>query len=107
MRVPKATVVITNPTEFAVAIEYNEDKMKAPLVVAKGMGFVAQKIREVAISNGVPVIQRPELARALFKACEVDQSIPEKLYKAVAEVLAFVFHIKADGLKVPALSNKI
>jgi flagellar biosynthesis protein FlhB len=100
-RVPKATVVITNPTEFAVAVQY-EAPMKAPKVVAKGKDFIALRIRELAAENDVPIVQRPELARALYKSCEVDQEIPLELYKAVAEVLAYVYLLKKIGARTAA-----
>jgi flagellar biosynthetic protein FlhB len=93
-RVPKATVVITNPTHLAVAIEYRKDEMEAPVVVAKGAEHLAQRIREIALDHGVPVIERRDLARALYKAVEVGQTIPVELYQAVAEVLAYVYRLK-------------
>jgi len=92
-KVPKATVVITNPTEIAVALQY-DSVMKAPVVVAKGMGLIAEKIRRIAHENDVPIIQRRDLARALYKICEVGQEIPENLYKTVAEILAYVVSLK-------------
>jgi flagellar biosynthetic protein FlhB len=91
--VPKADVVVTNPTEFAVALQYDEDAMHAPKVVAKGQGYLALKIREIAIQNGIPIIQRPPLARALYKLCEIGQEIPEEFYNAVAEILAYVWQL--------------
>lgn len=97
-RVPKATVVITNPTEYAVAIEYQRERMQAPIVVAKGVDFLAQRIREVAMEHGVPIVARPEVARALYKSVEVGQPIPYELYQAVAEILAYVYRLK--GLPV-------
>lgn len=101
-RVPRATVVITNPTHFAVALQYEIGKHRAPVVVAKGADYLAQRIREIATEHGVPVVERPELARALYKACEVDQEIPIELYQAVAEVLAYVYQLKRTGAKMPA-----
>lgn len=95
-KVPKATVVITNPTEIAVALEYSQG-MKAPIVVAKGMGLIAERIRRIANENSVPIVQRPDLARSLHRLCEVDDEIPEALYKAVAEILAFVTRLKEQG----------
>ncbi|MEK6644977.1 MAG: flagellar biosynthesis protein FlhB [Planctomycetota bacterium] len=91
--VPQADVVVTNPTEFAVAIEYNEKEMGAPRVVAKGQDYIAQKIREIAIAHGVPIVERKPLAQALFKTVEVGQEVPEDLYKAIAEVLAYVYEL--------------
>lgn len=89
--VPTATVVITNPTHFAVALKYNRDKDAAPIVVAKGADEIARKIREIAGLNDIPLVENPPLARALYKAVEPNQIIPIELFSAVAEVLAFVF----------------
>lgn len=91
--VPKADVVVTNPTEFAVAIRYDHGTMTAPRVVAKGQGYMAQRIREIAIANGVPILERKPLARALFKLVDVGQEIPEQFYTAVAEILAYVYEL--------------
>lgn len=91
--VPTADVVVTNPTEFAVALKYDEGEMRAPKVVAKGRGYIAQRIREVAIEHGVPILERPPLARALFRLVEVGQEIPEQFYAAVAEILAYVYEL--------------
>jgi flagellar biosynthetic protein FlhB len=92
--VPKADVVITNPTHLAVAIRYDADKMYAPTVVAKGAGHVAEKIREIAGAHGVPVIENKPVAQLLYKTVDVDQAIPEDLYRAVAEILAYVYGLK-------------
>ncbi|GIX02103.1 MAG: flagellar biosynthetic protein FlhB [Thermogutta sp.] len=97
--VPKADVVVTNPTELAVALKYDPETMAAPVVVAKGAGLVAQRIRKLAEEHGVPVIEKKPLAQALYRTVEVNQPIPEDLYAAVAEVLAYVYHLK--GKKVP------
>lgn len=91
--VPKADVVVTNPTEFAVALKYDPEEMHAPKVVAKGQNLLAQKIREIAIANRVPIVERPPLAQALFRMVEVGQEIPEQFYKAVAEILAYVYEL--------------
>lgn len=91
--VPTADVIITNPIRFAVALRYNLDEMQAPVVIAKGARLVAARIRELAIDNDVPIIEKPELARTLFKTVDVGQPIPEDLFAAVAEVLAFVYKI--------------
>ncbi len=91
--VPKATAVIVNPTHFAVAIRYNMDSMAAPLVVAKGRNYLALRIRQKAIDNQVPIIENPPLAQALFKSVEVGQEIPPHLYRAVAEILAYIFKL--------------
>ena len=102
--VPKATVVITNPTHFAIAIEYNADKMSAPKVLAKGAFEVAQRIVDIAKSHNIPIVQNVPLARALFKAVDVDQQIPEDLYIAVAEVLAYIYRLKGK-LPKPAAAQ--
>jgi flagellar biosynthesis protein FlhB len=92
--VPKADVVVTNPTHFAVALKYAEGKMGAPTVIAKGADEVAAKIREIAAENNVPLLEAPPLARALYKHTELGEQIPEALYTAVAEVLAYVFQLR-------------
>lgn len=92
--VPKADVVVTNPTHFAVALQYDTKVMAAPTVVAKGADAVAFRIREVAEANGVPIVENPPLARALFAAVEIDQQIPETHYKAVAQVISYVYRLK-------------
>jgi flagellar biosynthetic protein FlhB len=89
--IPTADVVITNPTHFAVAIRYDTEKEYAPKVVAKGIDNLALKIKEIAREHNVQVVENPPLARELYKKCEIDEMIPETLYKAVAEVLAFVY----------------
>lgn len=92
--VPKADVVITNPTHYSIALKYERDKMSAPIVVAKGKGFLALRIREVARENKVPVLERKTLARALYASTEVGAEIPNELFRAVAEVLAYVYKLK-------------
>lgn len=92
--VPKADVIVTNPTHFAVALKYDAKKMRAPRVVAKGADDLAWRIREVAIQSGVPVVERPPLARALYAAIEPGREIHPEHYEAVAEVLAFVYRLK-------------
>lgn len=94
MDVPKADVVVTNPTEYAVAIRYDEQAMSAPRVVAKGKDYLALQIRLVAAEHRVPIVQRPALARALFASCEAGDEIPEAHYRAVAEVLAYVYRLE-------------
>ena len=91
--VPKADVVVTNPTHFAVALKYDKERMGAPQVVAKGMNLVAQKIRELAAENDVPVLELPPLARALHRHVEIGEAIPTALYTAVAEVMAYVYQL--------------
>lgn len=93
--VPTADVVVTNPTHLAVAIKYDRSKGNAPIVVAKGAGYIAQKIRELAKNSKVPVIENKPLARSLFKHVEVGKEIPVTLYKAVAEILAYVYKLKS------------
>jgi flagellar biosynthetic protein FlhB len=92
--VPTATVVVTNPTHFAVALRYEGEKMDAPVVVAKGADHVAQRIRELATEHDVPIVENPPLARALYAACDVDDEIPVEQYKAVAEIIGFVMRQK-------------
>ncbi len=97
--VPKADVVITNPTHLAIALKYDPSEMPAPKVVARGAGYVAQRIREIAMENDVPIMERKPLARALYKSCEVGDFVPQELYKAIAEVLAYVFELAGKGFK--------
>ena len=91
--VPTADVVVTNPTELAIALKYDGSAMHAPRVVAKGQGLVAQRIREIAIASGVPILERKPLARAMYKLVEVGQEIPEQFYSTVAEILAYVYEL--------------
>ena len=93
MAVPKADVVVTNPTHFAVAMRYDGKTMVAPKVVAKGADFLALRIRQLALAYGVPLVERPELARALYRTVEVGQEIPPEYYSAVAEILAYVYRL--------------
>jgi flagellar biosynthetic protein FlhB len=95
--VPTADVVVTNPTEFAVALKYDQGAMHAPRVIAKGRGEMARRIREIAIASGVPILERKPLARALFKLVEVGQEIPEQFYAAVAEILAYVYELSGKA----------
>ncbi|HOP50515.1 MAG TPA: flagellar biosynthesis protein FlhB [Ignavibacteriales bacterium] len=92
--VPKANVVITNPTHFAVALRYDQTKDEAPVVVAKGVDEVALRIKKIAQENNVYIYEDVELARTLFRLCDIGDSIPENLYKAVAKILAYVFQLK-------------
>jgi flagellar biosynthetic protein FlhB len=89
--VQRATAVITNPTHYAVALEYRSTSMPAPVVVAKGRNLIAQKIKELARWHEIPIVENPPLAQALYKATEVGQMIPPQLYAAVAEILAFLY----------------
>ncbi len=95
--VPHADVVVTNPTHLAVAIKYDAEKFSAPLVVAKGAGNIAEKIRAIAEENSVPIVEDKPLARVLHKTVEVGQLIPASLYKAVAEILAYVYRLKGKA----------
>jgi flagellar biosynthetic protein FlhB len=91
--VPTADVIITNPTHFAIALKYDAATMHAPKVVAKGQDLLAQKIREIAIAHGIPIIERKPLARALYRLVEVGKEIPEQFYSAIAEILAYVYEL--------------
>lgn len=92
--VPEASVVITNPTHFAVALKYELDEMDAPVLLAKGQDFLALKIREIAEEHDIPIIENPPIARALYAGVEVDQEIPPEHFKAVAEIIGYVFRLK-------------
>lgn len=100
----RATVVITNPTHFAIALEYG-DQMAAPTVVAKGQNLLAQQIKEIARWDGIPIVENPPLAQSLYRTVEVGQAIPEKLYAAVAEILAYVFRMNAQQAQQAARRN--
>jgi len=107
-KVPTADVIITNPTHFAVALKYNQDSMKVPIVVAKGADLIAQQIRNIGSLNEVPVVEAPQLARSLFYSVELDQEIPAGLYLAVAQLLAYVYqlnNIYAGTKKAPAVPD--
>ena len=102
--VPKADVIVTNPTHYSVALQYNDKKMSAPKVIAKGAGEVALKIRELGKEHRVPILEAPPLARALYRHTEIGQFIPGALYAAVAEVLAWVWQLrrwKREGGLIP------
>lgn len=90
-QVPQADVIVTNPTHFAVAIKYNKEKAPAPIVIAKGVDFMAFKIREIAKEHNIPIVENKPVARALYKMVPVDSIIPAELYVAVAEILAYVY----------------
>ncbi len=92
--VPEADVIVTNPTHYAIALRYKSDSMRAPTVVAKGVHLLAARIRELAEEHRVPILEAPPLARALYHHAELDSEIPETLYTAVAEILAYVFQLK-------------
>jgi flagellar biosynthetic protein FlhB len=97
--VPRATAVVVNPTHYAVAIRYDMETMTSPIVVAKGKNWLAQRIRQVAVENEVPVVENPPLARALYSAVEVGSAISPEFYKAIAEILAYVYRLM--GRKLP------
>jgi len=99
-QIPQATAVIVNPTHFAVAIRYDIETMASPMVVAKGKNWLALRIRQVALQSEVPIIENPPLARALYDAAEVGSAISPQFYKAIAEVLAYVY--KLMGRKLPS-----
>src|SRR5699024_1386784 len=92
--VPNADVIITNPTHYAIAIKYNEEKADAPYVVAKGVDFTALKIKEVAKKHKVMMVENRPLARALYQQVDIDQVISEEFFQAVAEILAYVYQIQ-------------
>ena len=92
--VPKADVVVTNPTHYAVALQYDAQKMAAPTVVAKGMNLIALRIREIAQRHGVPIVENPPLAQSLYRTVDIGEQIPPELYQAVAEVLAYVYRLR-------------
>ena len=108
--VPKADVVVTNPTHFAVALKYEAARMSAPRVVAKGRGLLAQRIREIATESGVPTLEAPPLARALYRHADLGEQVPSALYTAVAEVMAYVYQLHAflhQGAPAPDVPNEI
>jgi flagellar biosynthetic protein FlhB len=92
--IPKADVVVTNPTHYACALKYDADTMNAPTLVAKGQNLIALRIREIAQENDVPVVENPPLARALYASVDLDREIPPEHYKAVAEVISYVMRLK-------------
>jgi len=92
--VPNADVIITNPTHYAIALSYKMDSMEAPKVIAKGVGFLAQKIKELARENDIPQVENKPLARALYKSVEIGEYIPAQLFRAVAEILAYIYKAK-------------
>ncbi len=102
--VPKADVVITNPTELAVAIQYEPETMAAPIVVAKGAGVIAQRIRSLALEHGIPIVEKKPLAQALYREVEINHPIPHDKYAAVAEVLAYVYQLK--GKTIPSVAKR-
>jgi flagellar biosynthetic protein FlhB len=111
--VPKASVVITNPTHFAVALRYEDGRTRAPVVVAKGVDDVAARIREIAREHGVPLVSAPPLARVLYRGVEIGREIPSALYVAVAQVLTYVTHLAAarragsDAPEAPSIDPSV
>jgi flagellar biosynthetic protein FlhB len=97
--IPKADAIVTNPTELAIALQYDPEKMAAPIVLAKGAGVLAQRIRRLGLENNVPIVERKELARALYANVEIGQAVPAEQYAAVAEVIRYVYQLK--GKKLP------
>jgi flagellar biosynthesis protein FlhB len=95
--VPQATAVITNPTHYAVAVRYEVETMAAPVVVAKGKNYLARRIREIAAAHNIAIVENPPLAQALYKSVDVGREIPVELYRAVAEVLAYIYRILHSG----------
>ena len=98
---PQADVVVTNPTDLAVAIPYDPEKMKAPIVVAKGAGMLAQRIRRLALEHNIPIVERKPLAQLLYKEVDLNHPVPDESYAAVAEVLAYVYQLKGKKLPTP------
>lgn len=96
--VPNADVIITNPTHYAIALEYKHENMEVPILVAKGVDDVAMRIRGIAEENGIPLVENPPLARALYASVELDEEIPPDHYKAVAEVISYVMKLRRAGL---------
>ena len=92
--VPDASVIITNPTHYSIALKYDEKSVGAPIVLAKGMDFIALKIREVAKEHNIPIVENPPLARALYASCEIDEEISFEHYKAVAQVISYIMKLK-------------
>ena len=95
--VPKATVVVTNPTHLAIALAYRREEMVAPQVVAKGAGYVAERIKAIAQEHAIPLVENKPIAQQLFKTIDIGETIPEGLYKAVAEILAYVYRLEKRG----------
>jgi flagellar biosynthesis protein FlhB len=102
--VPKADVIVTNPTHFAVALRYDEKRMRAPIVIAKGVDLIAARIRAIAGENSVPIFEAPPLARVLYRNVEIGSEVPSSLYVAVAQILSYIFQLrvaKRSGLQPP------
>ncbi len=91
--IPNATVVVTNPTHYAIALQYDTGEMPAPKVIAKGADFLALRIRQLAHAHGIPIVERPPLARAMYESVNVGDYVPERFYRAIAEILAYVYEL--------------
>jgi len=98
--VPKADVVITNPTHLAIALKYEFGKMDAPKVVAKGANLIAEKIKQIAIEHNIPIIEDKPLAQLIYKSVDIDESIPQEMYQAVAQILAYIYKIKNKNISI-------
>jgi flagellar biosynthetic protein FlhB len=96
--VPKADVIVTNPEHISIAIQYDPARMNAPKVVAKGADFLAMRIRQIAMAHGIPIVERKPLARALYREVAVNQEVPPIFYKAVAEILAYVYRLTGKAV---------
>ena len=96
--VPEADVVVTNPTHISIALKYDRTQHEAPIVLAKGADHLAQKIREIALESEIPLVEDKLLARTLYKTVDVGQFIPANLFKAIAEILAYVYQLKGKRL---------
>src|SRR5262249_19719619 len=92
--VPKADVVVTNPTHYAVALKYDQESMNAPKLLAKGTDLIAHKIRDLAVEHNIAIVENPPLARALYANAHIDQEIPPEHYKAVAEIIGYVYRLR-------------
>ena len=103
-KVPQADVIVTNPTELAIAIQYKPEEMAAPIVLAKGAGVLAQRIRRLALEHNIPVVERKPLARLLYKEVEPGHPVPDESYAAVAEVLAYVYQLQGKKPPLPRLA---
>ena len=95
--VSEADVVITNPTHYAVALKYKKDQANAPIIAAKGIDFLAIKIKDIARENKIPIIENPAMARALYDQLEVEQEIPKDFYEAVAEIFTYIYELNKKG----------
>jgi flagellar biosynthesis protein FlhB len=98
--VPRADVVVTNPTELAIALKYDPDTMGAPRVLAKGADYMAMRIRQVAVEHGIPIVERKPLAQAIYKSVEIGHEVPPQFYQAIAEILAYVYELAGKGRRI-------